>query len=113
MNEQAKQIVEDFKADLDKYPGTPVENGIKGAINGILDKACGGKANRYLVLKVLTGKTSSKELHETEWYALLCLVQPFKPEGGRWQSQRGIALDSMCGALLHLQASQNGQTAMF
>jgi len=73
---------------------------LKGAITGVLEKACGGKANRYLVLKVLTGKTSSKLLSESEWYALMCMVQPCKPVGGHWHSARDTELERMCGIFL-------------
>lgn len=101
MNDRADQIVEEFKTNLDKFVDGEVL--AKGAITGILEKACGGKEKRYQVLKVFTGKTSSKELTEAEWYGLLMFVQPYKPEGGKWQSQRGPELESMCKALLENQ----------
>lgn len=108
----AQEIVDEFNHNVAKYQDGEVL--AKGAITGVLEKACGGKENRYLVLKVLTGHTSSKELTEAQWYGLLCLVQPHKPQGGHWTTQRGEAdLQIICGALLARHATQEGQIDMF
>lgn len=111
MSELAKKIIEQFKADVKGFVVGEVFS--KGAITGVLSKACGGDSNRYLILKVLTGKTSSKFLDEAEWYALLKMVQPYKPEGGHWMSKREEELRLACGALLTFQADQQGQAKMF
>jgi len=94
----ADEIIQEFKKNAESVIAAEIL--LKGAITGVLEKACGGKANRYLVLKVLTGKTSSKLLTESEWYALMCLVQPSKPVGGKWHSARDAELERMCGILL-------------
>lgn len=106
------EIISEFKANCEKYQeGGEVHN--KGGIIGILTKACGNSENRHLVLRVLTGKFSSKLLSEPEWYGLLCLVQPEKPVGGHWQSKRGdYELKQMCGELLRRSVSQPGQMEM-
>lgn len=108
----AQDIINEFKDNVGRFSGGEII--AKGAITGILEKACGGKENRYLVLKVLTGKTSSKLLDEAEWYGLLCLVQPYKPAGGHWTTQRGENdLKAICGAILGFHAAQEGQLEMF
>lgn len=108
----AQEIVDEFNHNVSKFQNGEVL--AKGAITGVLEKACGGKENRYLVLKELTGYTSSKKLSEAQWYGLLCLVQPHKPQGGHWTTQRGKTdLQIICGALLARHAMQDGQIAMF
>jgi len=106
----AQSIIQEFKTNVSKFSDGDVL--AKGAITGLLERACGGKANRYLVIKVLTGKTSSKLLTEAEWYAFLLLVQPEKPVGGHWQSARGDELRVMCQNLLTEAVSQPGQMQM-
>lgn len=106
----AQETINEFKSNVSKFHGGEVL--AKGAITGILERACGSAANRYLVLKVLTGKTSSKLLDEAEWYGLLCLVQPEKPTGGRWQSARGDDLRVACHQLLTEAVSRPGQMKM-
>ena len=56
-----------------------INPGIKGAINGILKRACGGDDNRRLVLKYLCGVTSSKMLTAAQWMVLADMVGPAKP----------------------------------
>lgn len=103
----ADDIIQEFKKNAELT--ITAEIALKGAITGVLEKACGGKSNRYLVLKVLTGKTSSKLLTENEWYALMCLVQPCKPLGGHWHSARDTELEQMCQILLRKAVYQPGQ----
>ena len=88
-----------------------VNPGIKGAVNGILTRACGGDANRKLVLKYLCGVTSSKQLNAAQWMVLCDMVQPDKPAGQPWQAgnpefQRAIA------AVLAALPKQEGQEEM-
>ena len=88
-----------------------VDPGIKGAVNGILTRACGGDANRKLVLKYLCGVTSSKQLSAAQWMVLCDMVQPDKPAGQPWQAgnpkfQR--AIDAVLAAL----PKQEGQMQM-
>ena len=97
--------------ELDKASNTGVLFH-RGTVIGVLNTACGGEANRRLVLKELTGKTSSREFTDDEFYALHQFVLPYKPEGGKWISQRGN-LDLLCGALLTAAVDQPGQTKMF
>jgi len=52
-------------------------------------------------------------MSEAQWFALMHFVQPYKPEGQRWQSQRGDDLRVDCGILLTAQADQEGQLKMF
>lgn len=107
----AIEIKEQFERDKAEYIGQIFHH---GTVIGVLNKACHGEANRRLVLKVLTGQTSSKLLTDAEFYALHQFVQPCKPAGGHWMSQRGDAeLESMCEALLTASVDQPGQTSMF
>jgi len=108
----ADEIIQDFKDNMDKYSGDiTYAAGMQGAITGILEKACGGKDNRKLVLKLLTGHTSSKDLHLSHWHGLYLLVLPFKPEGGKWGSAN-TELDRICNCLLNKSYDQPGQTKM-
>lgn len=73
----------------------------KGSVVGILKKACRSDSDYRLVLKVLSGKTSSKEISEAQFYALYLFVMPWKPEGGKWGSGRGDSeLAKMCDSLI-------------
>jgi hypothetical protein len=56
-----------------------INPGIKGAINGILKRACGGDDNRHLVLKYLCGVTSSNGLSAAQWMVLEEMIKPAKP----------------------------------
>ena len=107
----ADDIIQEFKTNAQTTTIAPIP--LMGAITGILEKACGGKANRYLVTKVLTGKTSSRLLTDSEWYAFLCLVQPEKPLGSHWRSARGDEeLRQICQILLTRAVDQPGQEKM-
>ena len=86
----------------------------RGTVIGVLNKACHSDSNRKLVMKVLTGKTSSSLLTDAEFYAFYKLALPFKPEGGRWTTQRGEAeLEAICGTILAAAVDQEGQLKMF
>lgn len=66
--------------------------GQKGSIVGSLDKACGGRDNRYLVLFWLfpekwphPSEVSTKILTNSEWWALYRWLRPYKDEHeDRW-----------------------------
>ena len=101
-------FVERVEKTITQYSVNP---GIKGAVNGILTRACGGDSNRKLVLKYLCGVTSSKQLNAAQWIVLCDMVQPDKPEGRPWQAgnpkfQR--AIDAVLAAL----PKQEGQEEM-
>lgn len=81
----------------------------KGAIVGVLEKASGGKVNRKLVLKFLTGKESSKQLTDNEWHALNRFVLPHKDAGGRWGSAHGMGLVDWCATIAAAQQIVEGQ----
>ena len=103
-----KYFVERVEKTVTQYNVNP---GIKGAVNGILTRACGGDSNRKLVLKYLCGVTSSKQLNAAQWIVLCDMVQPDKPEGQPWQAgnpkfQR--AIDAVLAAL----PKQEGQEEM-
>lgn len=105
----AEEIKGQFEENVDKYDGfTEFGIGMKGAITGVLESACKNKENRKLVLKQLSGQTSSKNLHPAQWDALHKLVRPWKPEGGHWQSENPD-LERICNILLNKAVDQPGQ----
>jgi len=107
----ADKIIKEYKENCAKYSGGIID--LKGAITGLLNRACGGDANRYMLLKVLTGKTSSKLLTNAEWYGLLCLVGPEKPVGGKWQSSRSDSeLWQICQNVIRKAVEQPGQQVL-
>ena len=89
-----------------------INPGIKGAINGILTRACGGDENRKLVLKYLCGVTSSKMLNAAQWMVLSDMVKPDKPPFGGWQAGNE-KFQSAINAVLAALPKQEGQTEMF
>ena len=89
-----------------------INPGIKGAINGIITRACGGDDNRKLVLKYLTGHTSSKELNAAQWIVLAEMVKPDKPPFGGWQAGNP-KFQSVINAILAELPRQEGQGEMF
>ena len=89
-----------------------INPGIKGAINGILTRACGGDENRKLVLKYLCGVTSSKMLNAAQWMVLSDMVKPDKPPFGGWQAGNE-KFQSAINAVLAALPKQEGQTKMF
>ena len=62
-------------------------NGMKGAVIGLLNKACGGNGERKLLLKYIFGKESSKELTGAEWIGLMQWVE-LKNVGDDWLPQK-------------------------
>ena len=93
--------------------------GLRGACRGALNKACGGDDNRKLILKALTGSTSTKSLTTNQWYALFRFVFPyenseftFKSEAtGKWAGRE--ELSAWCGAIMTHVLEQEGQITMF
>ncbi len=109
MNAQA--IKQEFDRNVSEFKG---EQFSRGAVIGVLNYACHNDANRHLVLKFLTGKISSKELTDAEWFGLFQFVKPFKPEGGKWTTAIGDEnLRQLCGAILTAVVDQPGQERMF
>lgn len=107
----ANQIIDKFKDDESNALSVEFS---RGSVVGILKKACKSDGDYRLVLKVLTGKTSSKELTDAQWFALFCFVKPTKPENQKWQSAHGDeVLSSMCGSLIASSYRQEGQQEMF
>ena len=103
-------IKNQFEEYMNRWDGRIVEPGMCGAIIGTLDKACGRKEDRHLVLKQLTGHTSSKELSPAQWYALYQMTMPYKPEGGKWMAGVGEeSLEILCRAVLNASLDQPGQ----
>ncbi len=73
----------------------------RGVYVGKLNIACGGDANRKLVLKYLTGKTSTKALTDAEWGALrkMCDATPSE-------------LEEYCAVILGACVKNDGQMEM-
>lgn len=93
-----EDIKKKFNEDVDAHNGAEVHH---GTIVGVLKKAVAGRDDYYrMVLKALTGKSSSKELNAAEWEALFKFVRPFKPEGGHWTSIDPDLLVESCKALV-------------
>ena len=88
-----------------------INPGIKGAINGILNRACGGSDNRKLVLKYLCGKTSSRELSTAQWAVLSDMVKPDKDPQLGWVSANP-KFQSAINAILAALPRQEGQEEM-
>lgn len=102
----ADMIILEFQRDVDKHIDSAIH---LGTVVGVLKGACRSDSDYRLVLKALTGKTSSKELTQAQIYALFNLVQPYKPDGGKWQSKRDN-LTQMCGALIRKMVDAPEQT---
>lgn len=94
----ADVIKQEFQYEVDSFIDGIVFH--QGTIVGVLKKACRSDSDYRLVLKALTGKTSSKLLSPAEWHGLYKFVLPVKPEGEKWHSQRGDDLEKMCNALV-------------
>lgn len=105
----AQELIDQFNDNARRFVSGEVFS--KGSVVGILKKACKMNDGDYrLVLKALTGKTSSKELDEAQFYALFKFVQPVKPEGQRWQSGQGDEeLERLCNMLVRSTFDQPGQ----
>jgi hypothetical protein len=96
---EADVIKREFQHDVDAFVTGVMFH--KGSVVGVLKKHCRSDADYRLVLKSLTGHTSSKDMSEAQFHALYKFVLPFKPEGGKWDSQRGDDLTVMCNALVN------------
>ena len=104
----AQQIKQEFDQNVESFISGVVFS--QGSVVGILKKACHSDGDYRLVLKQLTGHTSSKELNDAQWHALYKFVLPMKPENGKWQSGRGTSeLESMVNALVRQAVDQEGQ----
>ena len=109
----AQQIKEYFESKVKKTVSQHnINPGIKGAINGIISRACGGSDNRKLVLKYLCGVTSSKELNAAQWIVLSEMVKPEKPALMNWQSGNP-KFQSVINAILAELPRQEGQGEFF
>ena len=77
------------------YPPSPKGRGVYVEI---LNRVCKGDANRKLVLKYLTDKTSTKVLTDGEWIALkkMCDASP-------------VELERLVGIILGEVVKQEGQ----
>lgn len=106
----ADEIKNQFNDNMTRYDSAVLYS--KGSVVGILKKACRMNDGDYrLVLKALTGKTSSKEITEEQFYALYKFVQPVKPEGSKWQSGKGDdELQKECDALVRSSVDVPDQT---
>ena len=79
---------------------TPFDNkGLKGAIVGHLNKACGSDGRRHQVIEFLFDKTSSKDLTSPEWQALSWWVASYQI-GDTWFAQSNLQYE--CEAVLNL-----------
>jgi hypothetical protein len=99
----APVIKERFEFYVNNHDGMyPPSSKAHGVYVGTLNKVCKGDANRKLVLKYLTGKTSTKVLSDGEWIALkrMCDINP-------------VELERYCGMILAEVVKQDGQTEMF
>jgi hypothetical protein len=110
----------DFQAIRSRFEQYVKENehvtlppqGIRGAGIAVLEKACGGKENRYLITKALTGKIHTADLSAAEWSALLRMIDPNKnPMTNKWEGRENLA--QMCGVILTHVAEQAGQMTIF
>lgn len=109
----ANEIIAQFEHNVIRFVSESAVEYSKGSVVGILKKACKSDGDYRLVLKALTGKTSSKEITTEQWFALYQFVLPTKPEGGKWQSGRGDSeLASMCDSLVRSAVDQPGQEKM-
>ena len=73
-------------------------DGYRKAVLSNLIKYSNGDSNRKLVMKALTGKTSSKLLTDAEWYAFYKMTLP-DPDN-HWRSSHEIDLITWCGIIL-------------
>ena len=104
----AQLLIQQFKTDTESYTGGVSIH--QGTVVGVMKKYCRSDGDYRLALKALTGKTSSKQLSEAEWYALYQLVLPVKPEGGKWQSGRDD-IEEIINALVNSMVDVPAQTS--
>ncbi|MFA6213472.1 MAG: hypothetical protein WC714_28810 [Candidatus Obscuribacterales bacterium] len=105
IQEDSAEIKKRFEWDA-STPDFVVSPGRKGAIVGSLDKACGGTANRKLFM---TGRLSSKDLTEGQWFALKEFEDAQK-FGDLWLPREWFERD--CKIVLEAMAHQEGQEEM-
>ncbi len=101
-----------LKSTFNRYVSSFVDGEVfhQGTIVGVLKTCAGSDGNYRLVLKALTGKTSSKLLSPAEWYALYKFVTPIKPEGGKWHSKHtNEELTRWCNMLVYSTVDVPGQ----
>jgi len=101
-----------LKSAFDRHVSSFVDGEVfhKGTIVGVLKTCAGNDGNYRLVLKALTGKTSSKELSDAQWFALYKFVYPIKPEGEKWHSgHTNEELTRWCNTLVLSTVDQPGQ----
>ena len=81
-------IKQEMHTMIAKFPMANYDNhGMKGAITGLLNKACGSNEGRKMLLKYLFGKASSKELTGSEWIALIYWID-LQNIGEDWLPQK-------------------------
>jgi hypothetical protein len=98
----AQQIKDRFQHHVDNYEmNFPPSAKAHGVYVGILNRVCKGDANRKLVLKFLTGKTSTKILTDNEWVAVkkMCDISP-------------VELEKVVGIILGEVVKQDGQLSL-
>jgi len=111
----AEQVIESVAIISGKPVDVALDRGIKGAIVGIFDSLVGSRESRNsLLFRLFPGKwmlydaVSSKDLSESEWYALKRWVGPNKPEGEKWQGTADFITE--CARLnFHFDISPSGK----
>src|SRR3990167_411202 len=88
----ANDVLDQFEELLPREVDAELTEGAKGALIGHLNQACGGDANRKLVLNFLTGHSSSKELKRYAWEQLRRWVDA-QEIGGKWYPRNGLKED--------------------
>lgn len=71
-----QKVAEGIKRRILAFSGQTTSNGIRGAIIGLLNDACCGDEGRYYLLEYLFGVSSTKDLDDSQWYALEQWVKP-------------------------------------
>lgn len=101
-----------LKSAFDRHVKSFVDGEVfhQGTIVGILKTCAGSDSNYRMVLKELTGKTSSKLLSPAEWFALFKFVMPIKPDGEKWHSKHtNEGLTKWCNILVNASIDVPGQ----
>ena len=88
-----------------------LSHGVKGAIVGVLDKACGSKENRYQFAIALGCSPHSKDWTQGERWAMSKIVKVDKPFG-RWQSTNE-KFEQIIGAVMAKIGNNENQISMF
>ena len=111
----AEKVIESLAIISEKPVIDHVDQGMKGAIIGILDSLLGSRVARNSALfRLFPGKwgllddISSKELSEGQWYALKRWIGPHKPEGEKWQGSTDFVIE--CAQInYYLDVDQDGK----